>query len=157
MCPHTCMFQLPILATCLCHLHHSPCPSLHSLHPLAIYAHAHTTGCAICALHTCLHTPQSTLALLAPMPLAPSTFTPPPFAPVVVSGDHSSFICHHCHSHPFVSCVPISCLLFVPQCCCLDGVRLVLGIINGDIAVVVVGSLCIIGAFRSRFYDLKVN
>ena len=116
---------------------------------------SHCRLCHLCPLHLPSHPSVHIGTPHAHTPCTIHICTP---AIHTISGQWWSLvICHHHHSHPFVSRIPISCLLFVPQCCLSDGVGLVLGIIDGDIAVVVVGSSHIMGALRSRFYDLKVN
>ena len=86
LCPHSHLTPCSIHRASPGHLcprsHLTPC-TIHRT-PWAVYAHARTADCAICALHTCIRTPcplQSVLAPLAPTPLEPSTLMPRPFAP----------------------------------------------------------------------------
>ena len=68
----------------------------------------------------------------------------------------------HClSSSPFLSlCLLHPHLLFAVCPSVLPfgwSVTVVLGVIDGEVAVVVVGSLHIMGVLRSRFYNLKVH
>ena len=129
-CPHTCMFWdtlrpgtcecgPPILATHLCHVHHSPRPSLYPPRPWAIYAHA-------CTTHLRSH----------PLPPSVHIGTPRTHAPCTIC-IHAPTICT-CSIHTIHMCtihIHMSMPHRQPRLCATDnlGVQLHLGTVGREL------------------------